>query len=275
MNNSEHTNKFIQEAKRRGYGENTIKNYVSNLNCFFSWSKKDHPKNINESDIKEYLGRFDQPNTQRSHHGAIKLFYEICLNQKEKFKWIPYAKKSNKLPIVLSVSEVQSMFTACQNRKHKAILSLLYCCGLRVSELINLKWEHLDRSRGIINILQAKGKKDRQVPFPEQLQKVLEDYWREYKTKPYVFAGQFGEQYSARSVGEVVKQLATKAGIDKRVYTHLMRHNSFTHMAEYGTDINLIQRIAGHSNVKTTGVYLHLSHNRISSLQTPLSQINL
>jgi site-specific recombinase XerD len=183
---------------------------------------------------------------------------------------VPYPKADKKLPIVLSVSEVQSMFTVCENMKHKAILSLLCCCGLRVSELINLKWEHLDRSRGVINILQAKGKKDRQVPFPVQLQKVLE-----YKTKPYVFSGQFGEQYSARSVGEVMKQLATRAGIDKRVYTHLMRHNSFTHMAESGIDINIVQRIAGHSNVKTTNLYLHLSHNRISSLQTPLSQIRL
>jgi len=273
MNISEHTSKFIQEAKRRGYGENTIKNYVSNLNSFFAWTTKDHPKNINEDDIKSYLGRFSEPNTQRSHHGAIKLFYEICLNQKEKFKWIPYAKKSEKLPIVLSVSEVQDMFSVCKNLKHKAILAILYSCGLRVSELINLKWEHLDRKRGVINILQAKGKKDRQVPFPLQLQKVLEDYWREYKTAGYIFAGQKEDQYTARSVGEVVKQLAKKAGIEKRVYSHLMRHNSFTHLLEAGIDLSIIQKIAGHSSPKTTQIYTHISHNLISTVFNPLSNI--
>lgn len=275
MNISEHISNFIQEAKRRGYGENTIKNYVSNLKSFFAWTTKDHPKNINESDIKNYLCRFLEPNTQRSHHGAIKLFYEICLNQKEKFKWIPYAKKSEKLPIVLSVSEVQDMFSVCENLKHKAILSLLYACGLRVSELINLKWEHLDRKRGVINILQAKGKKDRQAPFPIQLQKVLEDYWRQYKTKVYVFAGQKEEQYTARSVGEVVKQLAHKAGIEKRVYSHLMRHNAFTHLLEAGVDLSIIQKIAGHSSPKTTMIYTHISHNLISKVHNPLNQINL
>lgn len=270
-----HTDIFAKEMKRRGYGENTIKNYSSNLGCFFTYFKtKEHPLHINESDIKQYLGRFDQPNTQRSHHGAIKLFYEICLNQKEKFKWIPYVKKSEKLPIVLSVEEIQRMFNVCENKKHKAILSLLYCCGLRVSELINLKWKHLDKSRGIINILQAKGNKDRQVPFPLQLQNILIEYWKEYKTKTFIFSGQKDEQYSSRSVGEVMKQLATKANIDKRVYTHLMRHNSFTHMLESGIDLTLIQKIAGHSSPKTTQIYTHISHNLISSVQTPLQHIN-
>lgn len=269
-----HIDVFAKEMKRRGYGENTIKNYSSNLSCFFAYFKaKEHPLHINESDIKQYLGRFSEPNTQRSHHGAIKLFYEICLNQKEKFKWIPYAKKSEKLPIVLSVSEVQDMFSVCENLKHKAILALLYACGLRVSELINLKWEHLDRKRGVINIIQAKGKKDRQVPFPVQLQTILADYWREYRTKTYVFSGQKEEQYTARSVGEVVKQLAKKAGIEKRVYSHLMRHNAFTHLLEAGVDLSIIQKIAGHSSPKTTQIYTHISHNLISKVFNPLSSI--
>lgn len=275
MNVSEHINNFEQEAKRRNYGQRTIANYVSCLRTFFGKSKKDHPKNVNEKDIKDYLGDFTEVNTQRCHHGAIKLFYDICLGQKNKFKYIPYAKKNNKLPIVLSISEIQAMFTACKNTKHKVILALLYSTGLRVSELINLKWEHIDRSRMIINILQAKGKKDRQVMLSPDIIALLEKYYREYKSKVFVFNGQTDPQYSARSVGEVVKQLAGAAGIKKRVYTHLMRHCSFTHMVEAGTDINLIQRLAGHSNVKTTAIYTHISHNLISSINSPLSAINL
>ena len=276
MNISEHLANFIQEMKRRNYSQNTIDNYVSCLNIFFDKSTKDHPKNINEQDIKNFLFQLKEVNTQRNYHSAIKKFYDVCLGQKEKFKYIPYAKKNEKLPIVLSVDEIQKMFSVCQNTKHKVILALLYSCGLRVSELINLKWQHIDRQRMVINILQAKGNKDRQVMLTPQLIPLLEQYYMQYKSKEYVLNGWKNElQYSDRSVGEVVKQLAQKAGINKRVYTHLMRHCSFTHMVENGTDINLIQKLAGHSNVKTTAIYTHISHNLISKIQSPLSNIIL
>jgi len=275
MRISEHTGNFIQEMKRRNYSKNTIDNYVSCLNLFFSTINKDHPKNINESDIKNFLSNKIEVNTQRNYHSAIKKFYDICLGQKNKFKHIPYAKKSNKLPIVLSVQEIQKMFDVCVNKKHKVILALLYSCGLRVSELINLKWENIDRSRMVINIIQAKGFKDRQVMLTPELIPILTEYYREFKSKEYVLNGQTEIQYSARSVGEVIKQLADKAGINKKVYTHLMRHCSFTHMVENGTDLNLIQRLAGHSNVKTTAIYTHISHNLISKITSPLSSIKL
>jgi site-specific recombinase XerD len=275
MNISEHKQKFIQEMKRRGYSQKSIINYESCIQVFLSKIDKDHPKNINETEIKNFLSNCIRANTQRNYQSAIKLFYDICFNQKNKFKNIPYTKAEKKLPIVLSKDEVQKMFDVCENTKHKVILALLYSTGMRVSELINLKWEHLDRSRGIINIIGGKGNKDRQVMLSNDLHPLLEKYLKEYKSFPYVLKGQFSEQYSDRSVGQVMKQLAVKAGINKRVYTHLMRHNCFTHLVENGIDINLIQKLAGHSNVKTTLVYTHISHNIISNIQSPLSQIKL
>lgn len=275
MNISAHIHFFKQEMQRRGFSYMTIKNYSNCLEVFFSQSKSDHPKNIHEQEIREYLNKFTEPNTQRSIHSAIKKYYDVCLNQKYKFRYIPYCQKSHKLPIVLSQDEVQKMFDVCQNLKHKVLLSLLYSCGLRVSELINLKWINLDRSRMVINIIQAKGKKDRQVMLAPQLIPLLEIYWKEYKTVHYILEGQIKEKYSSRSVGEVIKQLANRAGINKRVYTHLMRHNTFTHMVENGTDINLIQRLAGHSSVKTTAIYTHISHNIISKINSPLNNIIL
>lgn len=274
MNISEHIGKFEQEMKRQGYSENTINNYSSCLNVFFSKSTKDHPKNINEKDIMDFLSNCVQVNTQRNYHSAIKKFYAICLHQKNKFKHIPYAKQSNKLPIPLSVEEVQKMFSVCENLKHKVILSLLYSCGLRVSELINLKWTNIDRSRMIINIA-GKGNKDRQVMLDNSMIPLLEKYFYEYKTKTYILSGQFSNQYSSTSVNQVMKQLAEKAGIKKRVYTHLMRHNCFTHLVENGIDINLIQKLAGHSNVKTTLRYTHISHNLISRIPSPLNNIQI
>lgn len=276
MNISEHITNFVQEMNRRNYSQKTIENYVSSVKVFFEQSKKDHPKNINESDIKDFLAKPQMVNTQRNYHSAIKKFYDICLGQKDKFRYIPYARKEQKLPIVLSQQEVQKMFDVCENLKHKVILALLYSCGLRVSELINLKWEHIDRSRMVINIIQAKGNKDRQVMLPNQIIPLLEKYWHQYKSKVFILNGWKDElQYSERSVGQVIKQLAHKAGINKRVWTHLLRHCSFTHMLEQGTDLVLIQKIAGHSSIKTTQIYTHISHNLISKVNSPISGINI
>jgi len=109
----------------------------------------------------------------------------------------------------------------------------------------------------------------------EALIPLLERYWYCYQTKNYILSGQKSEQYSAESVGQVMKQLAEKAGIKKRVYTHLMRHNCFTHMVENGIDINLIQKLAGHNNVKTTMVYTHISDSLISKINSPINAIRL
>lgn len=275
MNISEHSTRFIHEMKRRGFTDDTVKNYASCIRHFFAWSTKDHPKNINEEDIKNYLGTFTEPNTQRAHHSAIKKFYDICLGQTDKFKFIPYCRKSRKLPIVLSQDEMVRLFAVCTNLKHKSIMALMYGCGLRISEVLNLKPENIDSSRMIINVLQAKGKKDRQVMLPDKLLLLLRKYYAAYKPKQYLFNGQDNApQYSERSINLFVKAYATKAKINsKRIYAHLFRHTSFTHMMENGTDINLIQKLAGHSSVKTTMLYCHTSHKLISSIASPLTAV--
>jgi site-specific recombinase XerD len=275
MNPTNWLNKYCVDSELKYPSKKTQENYQSSVKMFLNdFSHHETPSHIKTEDIKKWLLKFDTINTRNHKLCAIKSFYEITVGMPLKLNKIPFSKKDKKLPIVLSVEEIQRMFNVCENKKHKAILAVLYSCGLRVSELINLKWSHIDRSRMIINIIQAKGNKDRQVPLSPDLIPILEDYWREYESKEFVFNGQSSLQYSERSVGEVIKQLADKAGIcNKRVYTHLIRHCSFTHMTENGTDINIIQRIAGHSNVKTTNIYLHISHNHISKVQSPLSLI--
>jgi len=127
----------------------------------------------------------------------------------------------------------------------------------------------------VINIIAAKGNKDRQVMLSPQIIPILENYFHEYKPKEYILNGQNSLQYSDRSIGEVVKQLARKAGINKRVHTHLLRHCSFTHLLENGTDISIIQKLAGHSSPKTTQIYTHLSHTHISKINSPINAIKL
>jgi integrase/recombinase XerD len=277
MNIGKYLALYSEDLKLKNYSENTRENYISQVKIFLQYFDgiATKPSEISERDIKQWLLLAKSTNTLKQRISAVKLFYELTGKQPLKFKYIEYPRANKKLPIVLSQDEIQNMFNVCENLKHRVILSILYACGLRVSELINLKWEHIDRSRQIINIIGAKGNKDRQVQLPEQLIKLLENYWYQYHSKEYVINGHESPQYSETSVLQIVKKLAKKAKINKRVYTHLIRHCCFTHMVEAGTDINLIQRLAGHNNVKTTMIYCHISDNLISKIKSPIENINM
>lgn len=277
MNIGKYVQLYSDDLKLKRYARNTIENYSCQVELFLKHfeSVATKPSEISERQIKDWLLLAKTKNTISHRLSALKLFYALTGKQPMKLKYIQYPRSEKKLPIVLSQDEVQRMFDVCVNLKHKVILGLLYACGLRVSELINLKWSHLDRSRGIINIIAAKGNKDRQVPFPVSLVPLLEKYYFTYHPVEYILNGQFDIQYSDRSVNEIMKSLALKAGINKRVYTHLMRHNCFTHMVENGVDINLIQRLAGHASVKTTSIYTHISHNIVSKIESPINHMRL
>lgn len=275
MNILNWTEKFSKDLRLKFNSKETHDNYLSVARTFLThFQNEKEPKSIDNEKIKDWILEAKTPNTMKARMCGITCFYKITVGMPNKISAIPYPKSGKKLPIVLSQQEVQKMFDVCENLKHKVVLALLYSTGMRVSELINLTWSNIDRSRMIIHIIAGKGNKDRQVMLTPSLIPLLEKYYCQYKTKNYILGGQFSEQYSDRSVGQVMKQLAAKAGINKRVYTHLMRHNCFTHLVENGIDINLIQKLAGHSNVKTTLLYTQISHNLISNIQSPLSQIN-
>lgn len=269
---------YSEDLRLKNYSESTIENYRTQVSLFLN----DHqcvatkPSEISERQIKEWLLKANTINSRKHRLSAVKLFYKLTGKQPLKFRHIEYPKADKKLPIVLSQEEMQKMFSVCENTKHKVVLALLYSVGLRISELINLKWSNIDRSRMVINIIQSKGKKDRQVPLTPSLIPLLEKYYREYKPSVYVLNGQ-GDlaQYSKKSVAEVLRQLADKAGINKRIYPHLIRHCTGTHLVEQGTDINLIQKMFGHNNVRTTNLYTHISHNVISKINSPLQNIQL
>lgn len=275
MNIGKYIQLYSEDLKLKNYSSSTIENYCSQVKLFLSDHEKvaTKPSEVSERQIKEWLLKAKSINGRKHRLSAVKLFYHLTGKQPLKFKHIEYPRSDKKLPIVLSQDEIQRMFNVCENTKHKVILAILYACGLRVSELINLKWSHIDRSRMVINIIHGKGGKDRQVMLPEQIIPILIKYYKEYHSKEYVLNGQFSLQYSQQSVLQVVKQLAHKAGINKRVYTHIIRHCTGTHLVENGTDINLIQKILGHNNVKTTLIYTHISDQIIKKVNSPINQI--
>jgi site-specific recombinase XerD len=160
------------------------------------------------------------------------------------------------------------------NIKHKTLIALIYSCGLRRSEAINMRISDIDSQRMLIKIRGAKGKKDRYVQLAEGTLQLLRKYYIKEKPKNYLFEGQQGEQYSSTSISNVLKNSAKKAGIKKRVYPHILRHSFATHHLEQGTDLRFIQEWLGHESSKTTEIYTHVSKTDFSKFKNPLDDIN-
>lgn len=259
---------YEAELQLRNYCYNTVKCYKGLVRSFIMHFYK-HPTLILEEEIKTYLLESSSQSLLKQRIGAIKRFYELVIKDPLKFKYIQYPRTEQHLPDILSTDEIRRLFEACTNLKHKAILFLFYSTGMRESEVINLKIKDIDSSLMQIHIRQAKGKKDRIVPLSEPTLKALRAYFKEEKPRNYLFNGQFSDQYSATSIQQFIKKYAAIAKIKKRVYPHLLRHCSATHLYESGTDLTIIQKILGHKNQKTTMIYTHLSNNLISKVRTP------
>jgi site-specific recombinase XerD len=160
---------------------------------------------------------------------------------------------------------IKQKLNQIENLKHKAILTLTYSVGLRVSEIVNLKIEDIDSKRMLIHVKNAKGRKDRIVPLSPNVLNLLRDYFKEYKPNEYLFNGQFTNQYSIGSCQKIYKKY-----IDNTSSIHTLRHSSFTNLLESGTDLRIIQKIAGHSSSKTTEIYTHVSNQLLSSVNLPI-----
>ncbi len=270
------TERYVLWMRTKGLSESTVSNYSSQVKVFLKhFSHVEKSRLITSEQIMDYLLTKITTNSQRHAHSAIKLFYTNIVKQPLKFKHIPYAKKEKKLPRPLESNEILGMLNVCRNTKHKVILYLLYGCGLRIQELIDLKWSHIDRESGVIYVIQGKGKKDRKVQLYPDLIQLLENYYREFRVEckgnPYVLKGQVKQQYTQSSINQVLKQLAKKSGIRRNVHAHLLRHSYASHMLESGIDLRTIQELLGHSDVRTTQCYTHISAKRIASIPSPMA----
>jgi site-specific recombinase XerD len=268
MNNHEI---FKREMVLRRYSLASINTYSSCLSVIFN--KIGEKPSIEE--IKSFLITIKNRSYHKQMVATIHRYFEFVLKVKLSLKDIPYPRREEKLPEIFSVDEIRKIFAQITNLKHKSIFSLGYGCGLRVSEILNLKFTDIDRSRKIINIRSAKGNKDRVVILDDSILRLLEDYYREFKPKIYVFNGHFKDQYTESSINQFLKKYCAKAGIKKKIYIHLLRHCFATHLYESGTEMVLIQRLLGHSNIKTTQVYAKISIQTINKVQSPFNNIRI
>lgn len=266
MNIRKWKEKFSKDLALKYNSKNTRDCYFHLVAKFLDHFKNEiEPKAIRNDKIKSYLLSFKTLNTRKQNLCALRAFYEMTVKMPNKIKNIPYPKKEKKLPRVIDRKELIQKINTIQNLKHKAIISLAFSVGLRVSEVINLKIENIDSKRMLILVSNAKGNKDRYVPLSENILHLLRDYVRNFRPEAYLFNGQSKPQYTASSCNAIVRKY-----LGPDYHFHLLRHSSFTAMLEAGTDIRIIQKIAGHNSSKTTEVYTHVSNQFLSSVSTPI-----
>ncbi len=263
------------------YSERTIKVYCECLQLFFRFFKEKKIEEIVNSDLVEFNNRYILANgysatLQNQVVNALKLFYSRLEGVKLQVEQLERPRRSHPLPNVLSKEEVALILKACINNKHRTMLCLIYACGLRRGELLNLKPLDIASSRGLLIIRQGKGNKDRIVPISGKTIEMLRTYYQMYKPKVWLFEGQApGEKYSERSLQMVLKHALEVVKIKKPVTLHWLRHSYATHLLENGTDLRYIQELLGHKSSKTTEIYTHVTTRSIQNIKSPFDQYSV
>ncbi len=270
-----YVSKMMDTVMALNYSHNTLQSYSSAFIQFLKHFDYQDPATIDNDLIISYLGSLmERGLSSASGHtmvNSVQFYYHHVLGKKYYSFKLPRPKKEKKLPSVLTMDECLLIFKAVENPKHKLLLLIGYGAGLRVSEIVTLKWADILFGEHKIHLKNAKGKKDRFVMLPYSIVHSLEIYKELYKGKNYVFEGQFaGEPYSTTSVQAVMRQALQKSGLDKKATVHTLRHSFATHLLENGTDIRYIQQFLGHSSIKTTQIYTHLTKSAVDKIKSPL-----
>lgn len=261
--------KLKQEMKLRNFSRKTVKSYLYYTTNLLNFTRKS-PTNINQADIRAYLENLCNKNvsssTLNTAYSALKFYFEKILYRKFFFN-LSRAKKDKKLPVVLSKKEVLDIINACENIKHKLIIQILYCSGLRVSEVINLRINDIDFNRKSIHIKGAKGKKDRLTIISKTVLQNIDKYLREWQTLEYIFESARGGKLTTRTIQAIVSQNTKKAHISKNITPHTFRHSFATHLLESGLDIRYIQTLLGHSRLETTQIYTKVATTQFDKIK--------
>lgn len=277
-NNTQAIEDFRSYLSSKRYSPNTVKVYSDSLVIFLRYVSPKEVDQIENDDLIDFNNNYILKNNfsssfQNQVVNAIKLFYRAIHQHKLDVELIHRPRREHVLPNVLSKEEVKQILNAPFNLKHRAMLAMIYACGLRRGELLNLTKLDIDSKRMIVIIRLAKGKKDRIVPLSAKILDLLRDYYRSYQPKTYLFEGQNGGKYSEKSLENVFKQSITKARIEKPATMHWLRHSFATHLLESGTDLRYIQDLLGHKSSKTTEIYTHVSTKNIQNIRSPFDDL--
>jgi integrase/recombinase XerD len=275
MEKEEFLKKVEVELKISKNSEHTIRNYLLANSGLIDFAKK-NPEEIKEDDVKAFMAERLASKSSSStilFLSALKYSFSNILG-KDITAGIKRPKKEKKIPTVLSRQEVRKLIESLNNRKSRLMISMLYACGFRVSELINLKVNNLDFNEKIGHIRQAKGKKDRIFNIPLFVLIDLREQAEEQKQagKEFLFTGPKG-RLSSRNIQKIVKKATVKAGITKEIHPHTLRHSFATHLLEDGIDIRKIQELLGHADLSTTQIYTHVSAEELKKIRSPIDSL--
>jgi integrase/recombinase XerD len=264
----------------KGYAPRSIRNYVQEMRLFFAYYNDVDPKDLTQEDCIAYL------NYIKKNHGvgrdkcrlfaaSCSFFYKFIHRSPLVFASELYPRKVFKLPEILSEEQMLHLLASIKNPKHKLMIGLFYGTGMRLNELCNLKMSEIHRKSMQIKILAGKGNKDRFTLLPKHLLPQMEDYYRQYRPKTYLFEGQKeGFPLNDRSIGHAVNLCMKMAGFENFGFSaHSIRHSFATHLLDQGNDIHTIKELLGHSKIETTMIYLHLQQKKRASLCSPLDFI--
>jgi integrase/recombinase XerD len=269
--------KYLEEVR---YSERTNESYLALLELFFKYFNEKNPLDISLDEVSGFIHDFIIINGYSKSYqnqiiSAIKTFYRISGRSRIDLELFERPRKSRALPKVFSKEEVQRILNATRNTKHKLLLWIIYSCGLRRSEVINIRLIDLDRDRSVLHINEGKGKVDRIVPVSKKVWEKIDEYVDGFHPLKYLFEGQNGGKYSVESVYRVFKQALHTAGIKKDVGVHSLRHSYATHLHESGLDIRYIQELLGHRSTRTTEIYTHVSRRNLIVVRSPIEDMDV
>jgi integrase/recombinase XerD len=275
--------RMLEELQRRNYSQATTRSYILGVKQFAEYFSQS-PEKLGAEEIRRYqLYLLNEkkitPGTVAIRMSALRFLYKKTLKRRDlAFDDLVFPKKPKKLPVVLSPEEVARLIEATPHLMHRTILMVLYGTGIRRTEASLLKVKDIDSRRMVIHIHEGKGSRDRDLPLRPKLLEALREYWRWKKPKDYLFPSTAGHRgveqpISDKTVWNICKEAAVRAGIQKKIGPHTLRHSFATHHMEAGTDLRTIQLLLGHAHLEHTAVYLHLSHRHLHTAIDPLDQL--
>ncbi len=277
--------RMIEELQRRNYSQATIESYILAVKDFAQYFGKS-PVSLGADDVRRYQLHLMKekrlaPNTVKVRMSALRFFYLRMLKRRDlHFDDLPLTKAPVKLPVVLSPEEVARLIEAASSLKHRTMLMVLYATGMRRAELAQLKVSDIDSKLMVIHVRKGKGQRDRDLPMTPKLLEALRDYWRWSRSKVYLFPSPWShsdkeEAITPKSIYYACKEAAVRAGLTKTIGPHTLRHSFATQHLNSGTDLRTIQYLLGHSSLKHTVVYLHLSQRYMRAATNPLDQLTV
>jgi integrase/recombinase XerD len=276
--------RMLEELQRRNYSQLTIDHYIQVVEDFAKHFGQ-RPDQLGARHLREYQvhlfrDRKLSSRTVRQYVAALRFFFVKMLKRPYMIEHIPFPKETRRLPEILTPEEVVRLIDASRNLMHRAMLMTLYGTGMRRNELIRLKVRDIDSQRMVIHIRQGKGSRDRDVPLSEKLLETLREYWRWMKPKTYLFPGTVNNwradvPLTSKVVWDACREAAARAGLQKKVAPHCLRHSYATHLLDAGVDLYTIQRLLGHADLRHTLVYLQLSERHLRAAPIPIDALTL